>query len=72
MRLLGICMPSFAVSWQSSPAILTSLHFLMGTDKEIEIVYDLSQNVLRHEEMLTHASDICGELDRLGSGACSR
>ena len=33
-------------------------------DKEIEIIYQLSQNVLEHEEMLNHASDICGELDR--------
>ncbi|KAL8832534.1 MAG: hypothetical protein Q9191_000216 [Dirinaria sp. TL-2023a] len=34
-------------------------------DKEIEIVHELSQSVLKHEEMLKHASDICGEIDCL-------
>ena len=33
-------------------------------DREIEIVYELSQNVLKYEEMLNRASDLCGELDR--------
>ncbi|TKA68935.1 hypothetical protein B0A49_05342, partial [Cryomyces minteri] len=33
-------------------------------DKEIEIVHELAQTVLEHEELLTSASDICGELDR--------
>ncbi|KAJ5217788.1 uncharacterized protein N7469_011413 [Penicillium citrinum] len=34
-------------------------------EKEIEIVYDLAQNVLQYEEMLVDTSDICGELDSL-------
>lgn len=34
-------------------------------DKEIEIVHMLSERVLEHEELLTTASDICGELDSL-------
>ena len=35
------------------------------TEKEIEIVYDLAQRVLRYENVLVDASDICGEIDRL-------
>jgi DNA mismatch repair protein MSH5 len=34
-------------------------------DYEIEIAYELAQNVLQDEELLTTASDICGELDCL-------
>ncbi|OAG34975.1 hypothetical protein AYO21_10862 [Fonsecaea monophora] len=34
-------------------------------DMEVEIAYDLAQNVLRDEDLLTAASDICGELDYL-------
>lgn len=34
-----------------------------SSDKEIEIVHELSQSVLKYEEMLKRASDICGELD---------
>lgn len=33
-------------------------------EKEIEIVYDLAQRVLRYENVLVDASDVCGELDR--------
>lgn len=33
-------------------------------EKEIEIVYDLAQRVLRYENVLVDASDICGEIDR--------
>lgn len=32
-------------------------------DREIEIIHDLAQRVLLHEEMLGKASDILGELD---------
>ncbi|OAP65085.1 hypothetical protein AYL99_01057 [Fonsecaea erecta] len=32
-------------------------------DMEVEIAYDLAQNVLQDEGLLTAASDICGELD---------
>lgn len=35
------------------------------TEKEIEIVYDLAQRVLRYENVLVDASDICGDIDRL-------
>ncbi|CDM30496.1 DNA mismatch repair protein MutS, type 1 [Penicillium roqueforti FM164] len=34
-------------------------------EKEIEIVYDLAQRVLRYENVLVDASDICGEIDSL-------
>ncbi|OQE40807.1 hypothetical protein PENCOP_c005G07611 [Penicillium coprophilum] len=34
-------------------------------EKEIEIVYDLAQRVLRYENMLVDASDICGDIDSL-------
>jgi len=34
-------------------------------EKEIEIVYDLAQRVLRYENVLVDASDICGDIDRL-------
>jgi len=37
---------------------------LKMSDKEIEMVHDLAQRVLEYEELLTAASDICGELDR--------
>lgn len=33
-------------------------------DKEIEIIYKLGQEVLEFENMLTEASEVCGELDR--------
>ena len=36
------------------------------TDKEIEIIYKLGQDVLEFEEVLIRASELCGELDRLG------
>ncbi|OQE05305.1 hypothetical protein PENVUL_c025G03028 [Penicillium vulpinum] len=35
------------------------------TEKEIEIVYDLAQRVLRYENVLVDASDICGDIDSL-------
>lgn len=34
------------------------------SDREIEISHELAQFVLEYEELLTTASDICGELDR--------
>ncbi len=34
------------------------------TDKEIEIAHGLAESILHYEELLTTASDICGELDR--------
>lgn len=34
------------------------------SDREIEISHELAQFVLEYEELLTVASDICGELDR--------
>lgn len=39
-----------------------ALEFL--PEKEIEIVYDLAQRLLRYERYLLEASDICGQLDR--------
>ncbi|KAL2382241.1 hypothetical protein RJZ90_003361 [Blastomyces dermatitidis] len=32
-------------------------------EKEIEIVYEMAQNVLQHEKFLVDASDICGDID---------
>ena len=32
-------------------------------DKEIEIIHELSQRILKDERILEHASDICGDLD---------
>lgn len=37
-----------------------------ASDKEIEIIHDLGQQVLSLEKMLNLASDICGELDWSG------
>ncbi|OJD26055.1 hypothetical protein ACJ73_02570 [Blastomyces percursus] len=34
-------------------------------EKEIEIVYEMAQNVLQHEKFIVEASDICGEIDSL-------
>ncbi|KLJ07360.1 DNA mismatch repair protein MSH5 [Blastomyces silverae] len=34
-------------------------------EKEIEIVYEMAQNILQHEKFLVDASDICGEIDSL-------
>lgn len=34
-------------------------------DKEIDIIYELGVKILEHEESLTNASDLCGELDSL-------
>ncbi|KAF9890300.1 MutS protein msh5 [Aspergillus nanangensis] len=34
-------------------------------EKEIEIVYELAQKVLRYEKLLLEASDICGQIDSL-------
>lgn len=36
----------------------------MITEKEIEIVYELAQNILTYEKVLVEASDVCGEIDR--------
>jgi hypothetical protein len=47
-----------------------SLTFSGTLDKEIDIIHELSQEVLRYEDMLNSASDICGELDRCGSAPC--
>ena len=33
------------------------------TDKEIEIIHELGQQVLVTERLLCDASDVCGELD---------
>ncbi|KAJ4353311.1 uncharacterized protein N0V89_005038 [Didymosphaeria variabile] len=35
------------------------------SDREIEISHELSQYVLEYEELLTAASDVCGELDSI-------
>jgi DNA mismatch repair protein MSH5 len=40
------------------------LHGIIS-DREIEISHDLAQFVLEYEELITTASDICGELDSL-------
>lgn len=40
------------------------LHGIIS-DREIEISHDLAQFVLEYEELLTVASDVCGELDSL-------
>lgn len=40
-------------------------NFLIILDREIEILHELVQYVLGFEELLTTASDICGELDSL-------
>ncbi|KAL8961011.1 MAG: hypothetical protein Q9193_002376 [Seirophora villosa] len=34
-------------------------------DREIEIIYNLGQDVLQYEALLAKASDVCGELDSL-------
>ncbi|KAI4115014.1 MAG: hypothetical protein LQ345_004312 [Seirophora villosa] len=34
-------------------------------DREIEIIYNLGQDVLQYETLLAKASDVCGELDSL-------
>lgn len=39
-------------------------------DREIEIVHDLGQQVLKYEDMLCLTSDICGELDRYETLVC--
>lgn len=36
----------------------------MLIDREIEIIYNLGQEVLQYEDTLTKASDACGDLDR--------
>ncbi|KAL8902299.1 MAG: hypothetical protein Q9192_000035 [Flavoplaca navasiana] len=38
--------------------------YAMICDKEIEIIYKLGQEVLDYEDVLVHASELCGELDR--------
>jgi len=42
---------------------------LTPTDRELEIVEDLLQKVLVHEEVLTRICDLCAELDCLLSFA---
>ncbi|GKZ42071.1 mutS protein msh5 [Aspergillus brasiliensis] len=37
----------------------------MISAREIEIVYDLAQRVLQHEQVLLEASDVCGKIDSL-------
>lgn len=50
------------------PYIVLSLAFTqeIDSDKEIEIIHELSQEVLKSEDLLSSVSDICGELDRYG------
>ena len=43
---------------------LKSFGNMLGSEKEIEIVYDMAQRILQYEDVLVEASDICGELDR--------
>lgn len=38
---------------------------LIGLDREVEIIHELARHVLRFEEVLETASDICGEFDAL-------
>jgi hypothetical protein len=39
--------------------------FLLNlTEREIEIVHEMSQKVLEQEKLLTTVSDLCGEVDR--------
>ncbi|KAL8652401.1 MAG: hypothetical protein Q9210_002702, partial [Variospora velana] len=40
-------------------------------DREIEIIYKLGQDILQYEDLLTKASDVCGELDRSKVRFCS-
>lgn len=44
--------PSFRLSFSAEIA-----------DREIEIVHDLGQEILKYEDLLSTTSDICAELD---------
>ena len=35
----------------------------LNIDKEIEIIFELAQDLLQYEDILTACSDLCGELD---------
>lgn len=41
------------------------IHLLNLTDREIEIVHDLVVRILRHEDLIIKASNLCGDLDCL-------
>lgn len=43
--------------------MITATYIELPADREIEIVHDLAQRVLEHEEMLNTVSDILGEVD---------
>lgn len=57
------CMIVGKLLFTSHPQRIVSL--TQPADKEIEIIHELSVRTLEHEEALTEASDLCGELDSL-------
>lgn len=57
-------MDLFVVSRERSFPNRHCAYCIGSLEKEIEIVYDLAQRVLRFEDMLVEASDICGQIDR--------
>lgn len=64
MRNWVIFTALFVVRHQKSFIDLKKPLTLLVLEKEIEIVYDLAQRVLRFEDALVESSDVCGQIDR--------
>lgn len=62
MIISEICMDSFAVTLSCSQQKVIPL-LTLGTDREIELIYDLQVEVLKHEEVLVACSRVLSELD---------
>ena len=64
MRNWVIFTALFVVQYKISFTYLKSSNLYCFSEKEIEIVYDLAQRVLRFEDALVESSDVCGQIDR--------
>lgn len=64
MRNWVIFTALFVVRYKISFIDLKSSNHYCFSEKEIEIVYDLAQRVLRFEDALVESSDVCGQIDR--------
>lgn len=56
-------MLSFAVSSALFIPSFGLIFYAGNKDREIEIVHELGQEILKYEDVLSSTSDICAELD---------
>ena len=62
---LGDLYPSIVGSHSGFPSFLTHSSQICAPDRELEIIQDLQEHVLKYDALMSRACDICAELDCL-------